>query len=202
MEKFATFSKTWIDRKLSWKERNRLVEYLFERSDSPTGEEIIDAIKHLFPTKTPPSVTSALNWKNAAWTFERLQRQRKCIAERAQTVIKQNANIPDASARLLNGYVYSQIEKLENGDKDTDPNLRGWISAANQLSRQVIEDRRLAAQLEKSKAQVEILKSEIAEIKRKVAEREAALLALAKKSQGKNITPEFLDEIQREMGLK
>ena len=108
----ATFSKTWIDRRLSGRERGRLVDYLFERSDSPTGEEIVAAIAELFPEKTPPSVASALNWKNAAWTFERLQRRRKAIAERAQTVCNQTANIPDASARLLNGYVYTQVEKL------------------------------------------------------------------------------------------
>lgn len=170
----ATFSKTWIDRRLSGRERDALVDYLFERSDSPTGEEIVAAIAELFPEKTPPSVASALNWKNAAWNFERLQRRRKAIAELAQTVCKQTANIPDASARLLNGYVYAQIEKLENGDKDTDPHLRGWIAAANQLSRQVLEDRRLAAELEKSRAQVALLENELAEAKRRDAEREEA----------------------------
>ena len=46
------------------------MEYLLERWNNPTAEQILSAIGELFPEKEPPGIRSVSDWKAKAWEFE------------------------------------------------------------------------------------------------------------------------------------
>ena len=170
----APITKTWIDRNLSRKERKSLVDYLLERTMSPTGEQIIEAIQELFPQKTAPSVQSAIGWKNAHWKFELYLRRLETDNAEAKLISEASGDIADANKKMVDGYVFNELQKLRNGELESlDPKIHAWIAAASQLARRSIDDKKLIADLEKSKAQIEILKSKLAEYERREAERKA-----------------------------
>lgn len=171
----APITKTWIDRNLSRKERKSLVDYLLERTVSPTGEQILGAIQELFPKKTAPSVQSAIAWKNAQWKFELYLRRLESDNAEAKLISEASNDIADANKKMVDGYVFNELQKLRNGEIESlDPKIHAWITAASQLARRSIDDKKLIADLEKSKTQIEILKNRLAEYERKEAEREAA----------------------------
>lgn len=168
-------TKTWIDRKLSRKERATLVEYLLERTTSPTSEQILDAIGDLFPDKEKPGIRSVSDWKAKSWKFEVYLRELETENAKAQLISEKSADIADANKKMVDGYVFKNLEALKNGEIDAvDPNIRGWIQAASQLASRSVNDKKLAADLERSRAQVSVLKAKIVYFERKEAEREAA----------------------------
>ncbi len=175
-------TKTWIDRKLSRKERATLVEYLLERTTSPTSEQILDAIGELFPDKEKPGIRSVSDWKAKSWKFEVYLRELETENAKAQLISEKSADIADANKKMVDGYVFKNLEALKNGEIDAvDPNIRGWIQAASQLASRSVNDKKLAADLERSREEVAVLKAKVAEWKRreadwqrKEAEREAA----------------------------
>lgn len=193
-------SRTWIDRKLSNKERRKLEEYLLERSSNPTAEEILSALTVLFPTKELPKIRSVSDWKAKNWNFILLNARRADADERAKIIANNSSSAADANSRLLDGYVFRELEKLDAGEQ-VDENLRGWIQAANQLARRTLDDRRLASDLEKSQAELKLLKDKIEENERKEAEREAAkqktLSALKK---GGGLSEEALLKLETAIG--
>lgn len=195
-------TKTWIDRKLSRKERKCLVEYLLERTTAPTGEQILDAICELFPDKTPPKIRSVNDWKAKSWKFELYLRQLESDNAEAKLISEASNDIADANKRMVDGYVFNELQKLRTGDiQSLDPKIHAWITAASQLARRSIDDKKLLADLEKSRAQIKILENKLADFERKEIERKEALKALSEKSVGKKITAEFIDEVQKTMGL-
>lgn len=125
-------TKTWIDRKLSRKERATLVEYLLERTTSPTSEEILAAIGELFPGKEKPGIRSVSDWKAKSWKFEVYLRELETENAKAQLISEKSADIADANKKMVDGYVFKNLEALKNGELDAvDPNIRGWIQAAS-----------------------------------------------------------------------
>lgn len=168
-------TKTWIDRNLSRKERKSLVDYLLERTTAPTGEQILEAICELFPDKTPPKIRSVNDWKAKAWKFELYLRRLESDNAEAKLISEASNDIADANKKMVDGYVFNELQKLRNGEIESlDPKIHAWITAASQLARRSIDDKKLIADLEKSKTQIEILKNRLAEYERKEAEREAA----------------------------
>lgn len=167
-------TKTWIDRNLSRKERKILVDYLLERTTAPTGEQILEAIGELFPNKTPPKIRSVNDWKAKAWKFELYLRRLESDNAEAKLISEASVDIADANKKMVDGYVFNELQKLRNGELESlDPKIHAWIAAASQLARRSIDDKKLIADLEKSKAQIEILKSKLAEYERREAERAA-----------------------------
>lgn len=168
-------TKTWIDRNLSRKERKILVDYLLERTTAPTGEQILEAIGELFPNKTPPKIRSVNDWKAKAWKFELYLRRLESDNAEAKLISEASNDIADANKKMVDGYVFNELQKLRNGEIESlDPKIHAWITAASQLARRSIDDKKLISDLEKSKAQIEILKNKLAEFERAEAERKAA----------------------------
>ncbi|MBR6389381.1 MAG: hypothetical protein IKS15_04605 [Opitutales bacterium] len=168
-------TKTWIDRNLSRKERKILVDYLLERTTAPTGEQILEAIGELFPNKTPPKIRSVNDWKAKAWKFELYLRRLETDNAEAKLISEASGDIADANKKMVDGYVFNELQKLRNGELESlDPKIHAWIAAASQLARRSIDDKKLIADLEKSKAQIEILKSKLAEYEAREAERRTA----------------------------
>lgn len=202
-------TKTWIDRKLSRKERATLVEYLLERTTSPTSEQILDAIGELFPDKEKPGIRSVSDWKAKSWKFEVYLRELETENAKAQLISEKSADIADANKKMVDGYVFKNLEALKNGEIDAvDPNIRGWIQAASQLASRSVNDKKLAADLERSREEVAVLKAKVAEWKRreadwqrKEAEREAAKKkAIEDIRNGGGLSDEALARLEAQIG--
>ncbi len=202
-------TKTWIDRKLSRKERATLVEYLLERTTSPTSEQILDAIGELFPDKEKPGIRSVSDWKAKSWKFEVYLRELETENAKAQLISEKSADIADANKKMVDGYVFKNLEALKNGELDAvDPNIRGWIQAASQLASRSVNDKKLAADLERSREEVAVLKAKVAEWKRREAdwrrqetEREAAKKkAIEDIRNGGGLSDEALARLEAQIG--
>lgn len=202
-------TKTWIDRKLSRKERATLVEYLLERTTSPTSEEILAAIGELFPGKEKPGIRSVSDWKAKSWKFEVYLRELETENAKAQLISEKSADIADANKKMVDGYVFKNLEALKNGELDAvDPNIRGWIQAASQLASRSVNDKKLAADLERSREEVAVLKAKVAEWKRREAdwrrqetEREAAKKkAIEDIRNGGGLSDEALARLEAQIG--
>ncbi len=202
-------TKTWIDRKLSRKERATLVEYLLERTTSPTSEQILDAIGDLFPDKEKPGIRSVSDWKAKSWKFEVYLRELETENAKAQLISEKSADIADANKKMVDGYVFKNLEALKNGEIDAvDPNIRGWIQAASQLASRSVNDKKLAADLERSREEVAVLKAKVAEWKRREADwqrQEAEREAAKKKAiedirNGGGLSDEALARLEAQIG--
>lgn len=197
----APISKFWIDTQLSRKQRAMLVEYLLERTTSPTGSQIIEAIEELFPGKQAPSIRSANTWKEKSWNFEIYLRRLSEDNEAAKIIADHSTDIADANKKLVDGYVFQELRKLTAPGEKPDPKIHAWIQAASHLATRTVNDTRTRAALEKSQKQNAILQQKIDEHNRKEAERKAAFAKLSEKAKGA-ITPELIEEAQILMGLK
>lgn len=68
MNKGKKLSRTWIETKLSFKERERLIFALLKISRNPTGRQIQKTARELFPErKDIPSIESFNIWKMHCW---------------------------------------------------------------------------------------------------------------------------------------
>ena len=99
------------------------------------------------------------------------------------------ASIADAGATVLMQQVYDTLTSGEPIDFDTFSKIISRLRSGDHRLRE------LNAKLAEYKRREE-------EWQRIEAERKAALAEIARKARGRKITPEFLDELQREMGLK
>ena len=191
-------TKTWIDRKLSRKERATLVEYLLERTTSPTSEQILDAIGELFPDKEKPGIRSVSDWKAKSWKFEVYLRELETENAKAQLISEKSADIADANKKMVDGYVFKNLEALKNGEIDAvDPNIRGWIQAASQLASRSVNDKKLAADLERSREEVAVLKAKVAEWKRREAAKKKAIEDIRN---GGGLSDEALARLEAQIG--
>lgn len=198
----VALTKTWIDRRLSRKDREKLIDYLLERTSSPTGEQILDALVELFPGREDlPSVRSCNEWKAKTWKLVIQSRQLREDSDAARIISESNGKLADANANLADAYVFGELRKLREGG-DVDPDLREWILAASRLAARVQGDKRLESDLAKSRAQAEKLEAEVAEYRRKDAEREAAKKAAQERISKKGgISPEAMEEIDELLKL-
>ena len=117
----VALTKTWIDRRLSRKDREKLIDYLLERTSSPTGEQILDALGELFPGREDlPSVRSCNEWKAKSWKLVLQLRQLREDSEVARIISESNGKLADANANLADAYVFGELRKLREGG-DVDP---------------------------------------------------------------------------------
>lgn len=84
--------------------------------------------------------------------------------------------------------VYDEITNGEKIDFDTFSKIISRLRSGDHRQREL-------------SAKLKLLEAQIAENERREEERRAALKAISKKSVGKEITPEFLNEVQKAMGL-
>lgn len=196
----VALTKTWIDRRLSRKDREKLIDYLLERTSSPTGEQILDALGELFPGREDlPSVRSCNEWKAKSWKLVLQLRQLREDSEVARIISESNGKLADANANLADAYVFGELRKLREGG-DVDPDLREWILAASRLATRVQGDKRLESDLAKSRAQAEKLEAEVAEYRRKDAERETAKeKALKDLKNGGGLSDEAIAKIEQKL---
>ncbi len=195
-------SKTWIDTKLSSKERRALVSCLLDISNNPTGEQILDTIKTLFPAKTPPSDQSCLNWKKQQWQFELYLTELEATNRDAKLISDNSADIADANKKMVDSYVFEQLMAMRNGGEIDVKALKSWIVAASNLASRSVADKRLESDLKKSKALLEKQALEISELKRDIEERELAKAkALTNIKQDKSISKETLESIEAQLNL-
>lgn len=182
-------TRTWIDSNLSYAQRNQLVEYLLERSHTPTGEQIRQALEELFPGMDYPSVNACLNWRMKAWSVELLRRKKRENEQAAIALSKGGESYGLANEKLVQLYLFEQLQALHNNDKDEvdHENLHKLILSAARLSGDARAER-------KAQAELEIIKKDMAERDAKEAERkrreaEAAKAAESAEKRG-GISPE------------
>lgn len=197
-------TNTWIDQKLSYKDREKLIDYLLERSANPTAAQIHDALGELFAGKDIPSERSCGIWKAKSWAFVVHLRKLGEDSELAKIIAENSGgDIAGANKRLADAYVFNQLRALNEGRlKEVDPNVTDWILASARLAKRTADDSRLIAQLEKSRAQVDIYKTELAEYARKEAERAAATAKLKESvstAKAGGLTKAALESIERQL---
>lgn len=67
MEEKIKLSGSWIERRLSFKERQRFILELLETSRNPSASVMKKKFMELFPEKTPFAETTFRAWKRANW---------------------------------------------------------------------------------------------------------------------------------------
>jgi hypothetical protein len=197
-------SKSWIDTKLSLKERAALVEYLFERSHNPTGKQIHEALGELFPNKDLPSVKACIEWKTNQWPLEIHLRTLSQDSAWAKAMVEGSEDIADANKRLTDSYVFQNLcllrlafEGDENAAKKIDPNILEWILASSRLAKRTENEKRLEAQLSKANVQTNILREKLEQF----LEDKKASEKLVKKMKQKGFTEEDLKELEQKLKL-
>ncbi len=195
-------SKTWIDTKLSSKERRALVSSLLDISNNPTGEQILDTIKTLFPAKAAPSDQSCLNWKKQQWQFELYLTELEATNRDAKLISDNSADIADANKKMVDSYVFEQLMAMRNGGEIDVKALKSWIVAASNLASRSVADKRLESDLKKSKALLEKQALEISELKKDITERELAKAkALTNIKQDKSLSKTAIENIEQQLKL-
>lgn len=128
-------SRAWIESRLSLRERNELFESILEETSSPTGEQILEKIRELFPRKKNlPSVRAINKWKSRRWDFVIMLHDMRKTSEEAREVI---AAIPDdieqANRKLINEILFRKLDALKKNPEADDKGVQEWILAASKL---------------------------------------------------------------------
>lgn len=166
-------TRTWIDSKLSRKERATLVKYLLERWNNPTAEQILDALGELFPNKQLPGIRSVSDWKAKSWEFEVGLSERRADAAEAKRIIEYDVDFGEANKSQLEEILFRGLCALKDGD-EIDGKLHDLVLSSARLTAQVRANK-------ESEGKMKILETKLAEAarenadwQRKEAEREAA----------------------------
>ena len=132
-------SKAWIETKLSLTERNELFASILEETASPTGEQILEKIKKLFPKKKGlPSIRAINRWKSQRWNFVVMIYQMRKTAEEAREVIAAipDGEIEEANKRLINEILFRKLDDLKKNPNADEEGVQSWIIAASKLGAQ------------------------------------------------------------------
>lgn len=196
-------SKSWIDRKLSRKEREQLIDLLLERTNEPSGEQIQGALHELFPARQDiPTIKSCIEWKNKTWAFERHLRQLAEDDELAKIISEKSQDISEANKGMTDAYVFQNLRLLREGRADeVDPNILEWILAASRLAKRTESDKRTAADLKKTEAQLAKLELELSKLREEKQEREKSKNEFLKDIKKKGLTPETLSDIEEKIKM-
>jgi len=190
-------TKSWIDSKLSRAERERLVEYLLERTASPTGAQILDAIGELFPQKSPPSVRALNDWKSKSWGFELRLRDMRAEAGLAKLLGGDSADFGAGNKKLADFLVFKSLSELRDGG-EADKSLHALILSAARLGKLNLSERETAAKLEVAARRLD-------EYRRKDEERAAnkakALETLRKNKDGLGLSKEAIEAVEEQLKL-
>lgn len=166
-------TRTWIDSKLSRRERARLVEYLLERWSNPTAEQILSAIEELFPEKEPPGIRSVSDWKAKAWEFEVGLTEMRAEGEAARRVVEDGNDFGAANKKKLDELLWRKLRELKDGD-EIDGKLHDLVLSSARLTAQMRANRESEGKQKLLEAKLAELAREKAEWERKEKEREAA----------------------------
>ena len=162
-------SRAWIESRLSLRERNELFESILEETSSPTGEQILEKIRELFPRKKNlPSVGAIIKWKSRRWDFVIMLHDLRKTSEEAREVI---AAIPDdieqANRKLINEILFRKLDALKKNPEADDKGVQEWILAASKLG-----ERTAAAAILKRKAK--IMDAEVYDAEKTLAKKKEA----------------------------
>jgi len=190
-------TRSWIDAKLSRAERESLVEYLLERTASPTGAQILDAIGELFPQKTPPSLRAVTEWKSKSWEFELRLRDMRAEAKLAKLMGDNSADFGAGNKKLADFLVFKSLSELRDG-AEADKSLHALILSAARLGKLNLSERETAAKLA-------IVQEQLNEYRRKDEERAAnkakAIDALKKNREGLGLSREAIEAVEEQLKL-
>lgn len=138
------------------------------------------------------SLMAAKTFRDGAYSAH-LDKYRKAreLAQQLREMGNDNAagSLADAGAAILMQQVYDELTSGGQIDFDTFSKIIARLRSGDHQQQALI---------------VKLRESERKNLdwERKEQERKAALAALSEKSVGKKITPEFIDEVQKTMGLK
>ena len=192
------FSRTWLDKALSKKERDRLVEFLIERTTAPTGEQILDAIRELFPDKETPSIQSILTWKSKNWAFELSLREMRESAGIAKEITADGNDFGATNKKITDYLVSRELNKLYTEGGVMSKEVHDMILSSVRLGKQALNTKETAAKLELAEAK-------LSEYRRKDEEREEKkkelLNALQNSAKGRGLTREKVASIEEKLKL-
>lgn len=166
-------TRTWIDSKLSRKERATLVEYLLERWNNPTAEQILDALGELFPNKQLPGIRSVSDWKAKSWEFEVGLSERRTDAAEAKRIVEDDVDFGEANKSQLEEILFRRLRALKDGD-EIDGKLHDLVLSSARLTAQVRANKESEGKLKILETKLAEAARENADWHRKEAEREAA----------------------------
>lgn len=193
-------TRTWIDSKLSRRERARLVEYLLERWSNPTAEQILSAIEELFPEKEPPGIRSVSDWKAKAWEFEVGLTEMRAEGEAARRVVEDGNDFGAANKKKLDELLWRKLRELKDGD-EIDGKLHDLVLSSARLTAQVRANRESEGKLKLLEAKLAELAREKAEWECKEKEREEAKKkAIADIRNGGGLSDEALAKLEAQIG--
>lgn len=167
------FTRTWIDTKLSRRERGRLVEYLLERWANPTAEQILDALGELFPDRELPSIRSVSDWKAKSWQFEADLAEMREEETAAKRIVETDNDFGSANKKKLDELLFRKLRELKSGD-EIDGKLHDLVLSSARLTAQDRANRESARKAKLLEAQLAEYKRREAEWQRREAEREEA----------------------------
>ncbi len=136
------------------------------------------------------SLMGAKRFKDGAFAahLEHLRKARELAEQIAEFGNIDSGSLADAGAAILMQQVYDELTNGEKIDFDTFSKIISRLRSGDHRQREL-------------SARLKLLEAQIAENERREEERKAALKAITAESVGKEITPEFLNEVQRAMGL-
>ena len=149
------------------------MEYLLERWNNPTAEQILSAIGELFPEKEPPGIRSVSDWKAKAWEFEVGLTEMRAEGEAARRVVEDGNDFGAANKKKLDELLWRKLRELKDGD-EIDGKLHDLVLSSARLTAQVRANRESEGKLKLLEAKLAELAREKAEWERKEKEREEA----------------------------
>lgn len=167
------FTRTWIDTKLSRRERGRLVEYLLERWANPTAEQILDALGELFPDRELPSIRSVSDWKAKSWQFEADLAEMREEETAAKRIVETDNDFGSANKKKLDELLFRKLRELKSGD-EIDGKLHDLVLSSARLTAQDRANRESARKAKLLEAQLAEYRRREEEWRRREAEREEA----------------------------
>ena len=140
---------------------------------------------------------AASRFKNGSFQkfLEKLNRVRE-FSQQVRAMREGGSELADAESDALMEDVFAFVARREDEEGRLDlKSVKELVGILSKMRSGDHRERELAAKLKEYERRA-------ADWERKEAERKAALAALSKDSMGRKITPEFIDEVQRAMGLK
>ena len=193
-------TRTWIDSKLSRKERASLVEYLMERWSNPTAEQILHALGKLFPKKQLPGIRSVSDWKAKSWEFEVGLLERRADADEAKRIIEDDVDFGAANKSQLEEILFRRLRALKDGD-EIDEKLHDLVLSSARLTAQVRANKESEGKLKLLETKLAEAAREKADWQRKEAEREAAKKkAIEDIRNGGGLSDEALARLEAQIG--
>ena len=142
-------SRTWIDRNLSVKQIDHLVDWLQQRTGNPSGSLIKEGILAILPKLEPselPSHNSINQWRKKSYPVLRHIAQTKKDRELARSIARHpdNGDLADANRQLAEGILFDHIlsAREKNGDIDLDA-LSTLIRGVSSLAKTQRDDQHL-----------------------------------------------------------